>query len=167
MNLRGCNTISDEAFDGLEECSLRVINLSHCSRLTSASLIALGSSCRDINRISLQGVPKFCDTGLAPLARQCPLQEIDLSAARLGNVPRFGSRGLIALGQNCGGLRVLRASYCSKIDDASIIAIAKGCPRLEVIYVKRCYKLSDKALVAVGKNCHFLRRIDISSCRDM
>jgi len=168
--VRGCNTLSDEAFKGLgalEECCLRVIDLSHCSKLTSASLVAIASSCSDIYRINLQGLPKVCDIGLVPLACKCPLQEVDLSAASLGNVPRFGSRGLIALGQNCNGLKVLRSNYCSKIEDSSMLAIAKGCPRLETIFVKRCYKLSDRSLLAIGKNCHYLRRIDISSCREM
>ena len=168
--MRGCNTLSDEAFKGLgslEECSLRVINLSHCSKLTSACLVAIASSCSDIYRINLQGLSKVCDIGLVPLACKCPLQEVDLSAASLGNVPRFGSRGLIALGQNCNGLKVLRSNYCSKIEDSSIIAIANGCPRLETIFVKRCYKLSDRSLLAIGKNCHYLRRIDISSCREI
>jgi len=176
INLSNCYKLSDEAFkymDASSRLSLREVYLSNCAGITTASVLKIASSCAELSCLSLEGVPKVNDTAIVALAQKhCRLRELNLSARLLGNtsssnVPRCGPRGVIAIGQHCADLRILRCNSCSRIDDLSMIVLAKGCPRIEELSMKRCYKLGDKALSAIGKHCHCLRRVLLSSCKEM
>jgi hypothetical protein len=173
LNLCRCYCISDEAFKDIgngEKLMLKIINLSFCSELTSIALIELASSCPSLGIIFIKGAPKICDTGLASLASNCPLQVIDLSmgsnmTGRASASPRLGPSGIKALGLGCSNLRILKCNFCTRIDDRSLKVVLNRNHQLEEICLQGCYKISNTTLIEIGNNCEKLKVINISSCK--
>ncbi len=179
IDLNNCYNLTDEAFKCLETPlshlgeNLRSINVSNVNKLTSLATTRIALACKKLSHFYLAGVSKVGDDGIVQIAESGLLEELDLSAKMLGmpsttsSTPRVGPRALLAVGQHCENLRVLRLNECSRVNDISIMTLARGCTRLEEICLRRCYKLGDKALSALGKYCHGIRVINISSCKNM
>lgn len=68
---------------------------------------------------------------------------------------------LIALGQQCHGLRSINVSYISRLSVAGISSLATGCLLLQGLSA-RFSDMTDAHIIALSGGCHDLRKIDIS-----
>lgn len=177
IDFHNCHNLTDEAFNCLDSplllgssISLNTINLSNNAQFTSKTISKIASACKNLTNLLLVGVPKVCEDSIIPLARNGTLNELDLSARSLlksgpsSSIPRFGPRGLTAIGHHNMNLRYLRLDGCSRITDESVIVLARGCIYLEELSMRRCYKVGDKSVRAIGHHCHQLRKLNIASC---
>jgi hypothetical protein len=124
----------------------------HCRSITDIALIALATNCAGLRKINLSYCSSITNAGIIALANCVGLEVISLS-----NMSRnITDTSVIAIADNCGGLRSIDLSGCRNITDAAIIALADGCVGLVWISMALCDNITDAAIIALA-NCDYLQ----------
>eukprot|EP00698_Gefionella_okellyi_P021932 TRINITY_DN7198_c0_g1_i1.p1 TRINITY_DN7198_c0_g1~~TRINITY_DN7198_c0_g1_i1.p1 ORF type:complete len:531 (+),score=87.06 TRINITY_DN7198_c0_g1_i1:401-1993(+) len=77
--LIGYPTFSDDALIALSRCrALKVLQLTHCRRVTGVGLQALGAGCPQMEHLSLGCAPRLLDADIENIARMCMLRHISI-----------------------------------------------------------------------------------------
>lgn len=125
--------ITDESFEGACLSSLELIDLSECSDLTDAAIIAVVTT--------------------SPL----------LSTIKLTNCEKITSKALISISKNCGKLKTIDLAGCSLITSKAIQKLVRGCPLLESIDVSSCSCVSEKTVKSIARYLPGLLHIKLST----
>ncbi|TQD76841.1 hypothetical protein C1H46_037621 [Malus baccata] len=134
------------------------VDLTLCSRVPDASLVAISNACRSTLRsIDLSRSNCFSGIGLLSLAANCKnLVEIDLS-----NATELRDSAVAALGE-AKNLERLWMGRCKMITDMGVGCIAVGCRKLRLINLKWCLRVSDLGVGLLAVKCKDLRSLDLS-----
>eukprot|EP00128_Syssomonas_multiformis_P008766 Colp12_sorted_trinity150504_noHs@34287 len=126
--------ISDNAVIKAASCgTLKYVNISACSRITDASLLAL-SNCKSLTHLYMQNSKAVTDWGMEMLASKCnELVHLDVSGNR-----NITNASAIAIASNCSKLQVLRLNLCSNISGLGIFALVAGCKDLIQLDIAGC-----------------------------
>lgn len=174
--------------------SILNINLNHCNSITDASLIDIGTYCKNVHTISLRrdgdASNHLTHVGLRSLAIHCPhihtldfvgsSDVIDDSSLRivaaslkllarldLTGCVRVTDRGLSEVAQCCKKLVRLSLNGCFKIGESghwSLYQVGKNCNDLEDIDLGGCRYISDSGILTIARGCRSLRNFNISAC---
>jgi hypothetical protein len=116
---------------------LKTVNLSGCSGITNASLMALSSHCPHIVKATFSSCNQITDEGLVSFSQGCSLIE-DLNLSRVNRITDIGIK---AIANGCKFIKSLDVSFCDLIIDESIKLFAQKSSLLQKIYMKNCNQL--------------------------
>lgn len=130
LSLATCQRVTDVAASTLfsKLPALRQLDISHCSGLTSASLLALLGS------------------GKSP----------HLRTLRMAGCAAVNAAVLKALPQGCPVLCELDVSECGGVTNEGLVPVLLRCEKLEVLEINGCHAVSDTCLVQLSRRCGIL-----------
>ncbi|KAM1181109.1 hypothetical protein ACFX1X_020398 [Malus domestica] len=134
------------------------IDLTLCSRVPDASLVAIFNACMSsLRSIDLSRSNCFSGIGFLSLAANCKnMVEIDLS-----NATELRDSAVAALAEE-KNLERLWMGRCKMITDMGVGCIAVGCRKLRLINLKWCLHVSDLGVGLLAVKCKDLRSLDLS-----
>ncbi|PWN19198.1 RNI-like protein [Microstroma glucosiphilum] len=136
LDLTNCNTISDDAIEGIISNAPRIRNLglSKCTRLTDETVYS-------ISRLGK-----------------------NLQYLHLGHVSNITDRGVRHLVDHCTRIRYLDLANCTQLTDLSVMELASKLPKLKRIGLVRVHHITDNALYALVERHLNLQRVHLSYC---
>ncbi|CAN3352741.1 hypothetical protein DICA1_A10682 [Diutina catenulata] len=140
LDLTRCTTITDAGFQYWSYKSfaqLKKLSLKDCTFLTDKAIIALASSCQNLEILDLN----FC----------CALSDVSVEVLAMG----------------CHQLRELDLSFCgSAVSDSSLVAVSMSLTKLEKLIVKGCIRVTRAGVDALISGRAPLTYIDIRQCKN-
>lgn len=100
---------------------LETVNLSFCTKVTDASLMAVATACPGLQELSVRQCYQVTDYGVEAVAR------------------------------GCHGLRVLQVEHCSTISDYAVVTVARQCRLMEHLGLEHCSHITDASTIAIGR----------------
>jgi hypothetical protein len=124
--------------------SLRVLDLSGCTGLTSRALVAVGRSCLALQALSLKRLPSaVVDEAVVSVARNCPL----LEELNLSDCVQVSDEGIREVGERLARLRVFHAKDLYRVTDESVRVLLATCgARLQVLSLWSMHRITGAAL---------------------
>ena len=84
------------------------------------------------------------------------------------HIPRGATdANVIALAENCTGLKEMNLNHCFNITNAAVIALAENCAGLTHINLRHCFNITDAAVIALAERCAGLTQIRFGFCRNI
>lgn len=167
IDLSGCSDVSDAGIIAVVTTSplLSTIKLKGCEKITSKALISISKNCGQLKVIDLASGPLITSKAIQKLVRGCPLLEsIDVSDCSC-----VSAKTVKSIARYLPGLLHITLSMISgrsnNIAEDSVILLAHRCPLLQSIIIEDS-EISDDSLVAIGLRCSQLRNICVS-CTDV
>ena len=117
---------------------LKTINIRCCSRLTDASLAAIGATCKGLTSIDMS-YNDMTDIGIATLTQGCS----ELKIIHIAYCSQLTDASLAAIGETCKGLTSDDVYCACKITDIGMASLTQGCSGLRIINPKDCSHLRD------------------------
>ncbi|KAG9133666.1 hypothetical protein Leryth_026415 [Lithospermum erythrorhizon] len=161
ISLKGAYRLSDTGLSTLVTSapSLRSINLSQCSLLTSDGINGLADSLghvlRELYIDECQGIDAKL---ILPALLKLPHLEV-LSVASIETVTdSFVVNFVTAQGHS---MKELILKDCMKLTNSSVKAIAENCPRLCSIDLRSLHKLTDAALGYLANGCRTIHTLKL------
>ena len=161
LSLRG-SRVTDRglglAITAANSSKLVQLDLSHCTRLRDAGIIALvqriGPQLRSLDVSHC----RLSDAAFEAIATCCgsSLKSLDCS----WNGSGVGERTVHALAKHCGELESLALCGCRARDD-SLIKLACACPKLAKLNTRGCEALSEAGIVAALCTLPRIRKLDL------
>jgi Leucine Rich repeat len=140
-----------------EHCpKLQHVNLSHCGTITDKGLDSLISGCHKLEQLFLAGLLQVTDVGLSAIARLTNLKALDLS--KNCNIT---SGAIISLAVNCRWLEDINLNGCTNVTDETVQRIAPNVPGLLELKLARCHGLTDASLYAIAEHCPLIKGLSI------
>ncbi|KAI0722349.1 RNI-like protein [Cerioporus squamosus] len=139
--------------------NLRVLDLSHCIRLTDAAILGVVAHAPRISRLNLAGCIELTDRAMhaiASLGRH--LRIIDV-----GGLERVTDEGVFAVASACGRLQSVDVSFISGLTDLAILELASQ-PRLERLAAAGLPKLTEQAAFFLAEHAFELEQLHLSYC---
>lgn len=163
IDLSGCSDVSDAGIIAVVTTSplLSTIKLTGCENITSKALISISKNCSQLKLIDLARGPLITSKAIQKLVRGCPLLEsIDISGCSC-----VSAKTVKSIARYLPGLLHITFSMISgrlnSIAEDSVILLAYRCPLLQSIIIEDS-EISDDSLVAIGQRCPQLRNICVS-----
>eukprot|EP00164_Ancoracysta_twista_P003829 GFYU01005137.1.p1 GENE.GFYU01005137.1~~GFYU01005137.1.p1 ORF type:complete len:1530 (-),score=451.33 GFYU01005137.1:156-4745(-) len=167
---------------------LEFVDLSWCSNITSVAIECLATSCPDIRRLRLDGLPirdigkdELCDAldlfqeitdislcwvedltdeDLEEIAEACPF----LLRISLQGCSGIGDVGVVKLSEYCAELENIDLHGCVLVTDSALSGLQQGCPNLRILSIRWCTKVTDHGLLKLANNCVDLEALDLTGC---
>jgi hypothetical protein len=112
--LSGCVQVSDSAFIQLEkQLPLKILDLSHCHRITDYSLLSISKICHDLEFLNVSFCKLLTDVGISRII------------------------------QNCHLLSNLDISECNEISSEILFQISNSLIKLTNLNISGCYLVTD------------------------
>ena len=122
--------------------SLIDIDLSYCTRLRDAGVIAFSRLCPQLRRLVLSHC-RLTDAAFECVARSCrQLRDLDCS----WNGSGFSERSVRAFAANLPHLQALAICGC-RLEDGALLALACACPKLATLNTRGCEMLTETGIV--------------------
>lgn len=152
VNFQRCTGIKDDGFQQWQQESLKPnalsfaslnfyledLNLSDCSFLTDATILAISAKCPRLVKLSLSFCCSLTEAFAPPLSAGCPFIEIlDLSY--------------------CGGAAT----------DSAIKILAVGLTKLKGIGLRGCIQLTDLGVKSLAKHAQSLNTVNLTQCKNV
>lgn len=136
LDLTNCNTISDDAIEGIISNAPRIRNLglSKCTRLTDETVYSISKLGKNLQYL------------------------------HLGHVSNITDRGVRHLVDHCTRIRYLDLANCTQLTDLSVMELATKLPKLKRIGLVRVHLITDNALYALVERHLNLQRVHLSYC---
>jgi F-box and leucine-rich repeat protein GRR1 len=160
---------------------LQGINLSGCSKVTDAALIALGDNCPLLRRVKLSGVKQITDDGVSAIVQNCPLLlEIDLHQCDL-----ITDVAVRSIWLHSPQMREMRLSLCTKLTDLAFPAanvgmnpfainndsnnlpplqVDRSYEQLRLLDLTGCSAITDDAIEGLVSHCPKIRNLVLAKC---
>jgi hypothetical protein len=182
------NIITDATLVSIaDNCNdLKIIDLSHCERITENGLIKIAKKCLklEVMNISFNYMSDFCfreisincknlksiNLDFCNLRKDSSVIEIFKNCLKLENVSlshniEINDKHLIAISINCSSLKKLDVSFCSgNITDNGVIAISEHCVQLQTLIFTHNKNISDASLNAISKTLLSLETLKLCGC---
>ena len=131
--------------------------------ISDAGLLQLAVECTSLRRLNLSECARVSDVSVRALAKQNRgLEGLDLSQC-VG----VAGAGLVAVGECCPQLRVLRMRASPASDEWLLKRIAFGLPELRELDLSQSSKVNDEIVRTVARCCRRLERVSLALCREV
>jgi len=142
----------------LNSPQLVTLSLRYCSKITNASLEAIGKRCPNLTSLDIGLCRNVTDRGIIALSTGCArLTHLDV----LG-LTRLTDAGVMKLATRCILLESFTLRNCHRVTDASVTTLSRCCPRLTKLDLQSLDRVSDVSAVAVADGLFYIRWIDFS-----
>ncbi|XP_071947951.1 uncharacterized protein [Antedon mediterranea] len=133
--------------------SLRSIRLSGCRDIQYHVLVAIVTSCPNLEGLYMAGLKVLDDAMLHTIANNChKLKEISLKSC-IANTNQVSDSGLTELARCCP-LKEVVLSGVHSLTNKSVLALANNCPDLKCLYISGCSKVSSAAVRYLQDVCN-------------
>lgn len=139
--------------------SVKSLDLTHCRRLTNASLKRIGQI-KQLKTLKLHGCHQFSDLGLLELESLQKLESVNLSSC---NISDKGIKGLL----NSKTLKVLVLDSCDDITDCALRDISSSFFQLNRLSLMGCDAITDRGLELVCYNLKKLHYLSLLGCEQI
>ena len=85
----------------------------------------------------------------------------------LGGCCNITDTSVIAVAEQCAGLKSIDLGGCCNITDTSVVALAEHCPGLTKIDLGYCSNITDTSVVALAEHCPELKEINLGGCENI
>eukprot|EP00667_Euglena_gracilis_P002505 EG_transcript_2505 len=143
--------------------ALRAVDLSYCSTVTDASLVAIARYCNALEWLNLSGCTAITDVGVAAVGNH--LSKLRVLIMKLCSQPALTAAGLGTISNAPRNLRRLDLSGVLQLDDATLLQILRKAPVLRSLSVSGCPNVTDEAVRALSVYCPDLQALDMASCQ--
>lgn len=144
---------------------LRHLNLSHCTRLTTQGVKALGHFVPDLERLQLTGITSLADAALEPILATTPrltnLELEDLSALTNSILSEHLAKAPCA-----ANLEHLSISHCEHLGDVGMLPVIRNCTSLRTVDMDNT-RVSDLVLAEAASVVRGRRRASTSGDSDV
>ncbi|KAK3427776.1 hypothetical protein EUGRSUZ_F03944 [Eucalyptus grandis] len=164
---------------------LTSVNVSFCSKLTTATLYSLARRCPLLKEIKMEKTNlKKDNANESDIAANYRVRSLNISR----NV-NLTDECLKKIACVCPGLQYLNVGYCAEITGDGITGVLKSCPEIKHLEINHCRNtenlrvdfelprlevlraegsaLNDQQLGAIGKSSCHLKRLDLSNCLNL
>ncbi|KAI0751109.1 RNI-like protein [Daedaleopsis nitida] len=138
---------------------LRVLDLSHCLRLTDAAVLGIVAHAPRIHNLNLAGCIELTDRALEAV---CALGR-HLRIVDVGGLERVTDRGVFALASACTHLQSVDVSFITRLTDLVVLELA-SLPRLQTLGVAGLPRLTDHAMFFAAEHAFELEELHLSYC---
>jgi len=169
LNLRGCEKLKDESMVFLTESygfkvglcdSLKVLDLSYCSNVSTGSMLDLLAACGCLEELFLEGLIGVNDDFIHQLCISCrTITKLSLQRCQM-----VTDASLCSIADFLW-IEKLDISYCTKITDPAIETISLVCNAIRILNLRRLHKITPECLFGLVRNCRDLQELDIRDCR--
>ena len=145
--LQGCTALRDEGVCHLSQCALHLkdLNMKHCKSVGDDSIIALAHNVPGLETLSLQGMPRLTDTGVAALRAMKCLRHLELQFCW-----QFTEVGLCQL-VHCTQLAQLNVMYSWQgVTDVSLTVLVQELKCLASLNILGCHRVSPMARSSIA-----------------
>ncbi|XP_018594312.1 F-box/LRR-repeat protein 3 isoform X2 [Scleropages formosus] len=168
LRLRGCKELTDQALVTLcrYQPALRTLDISACSELTNAAVLAVASGLKDLQHLYLSRDWRVTDKGLSELVMLKDLQTLDVSEC----VHISGTELAKSLTgpQAKAQLASLNFRNCSYIRDLAVFSLAQTLgPRLRELDLTSCPYLTDLSVSAISTYLPALAVLRLGWCKEI
>ncbi|KAI0776135.1 RNI-like protein [Trametes elegans] len=139
--------------------ALRVLDLSHCVRLTDSAIVGLVPHAPRIKYLSLAGCVALTDRALHAV---CALGD-HLWNVDLGGLVHVTDRGVFALASSCRRLQTVDISFIPALSDLVVLEIS-ALPRLQQLAAGGLPKLTDNAALFLAEHALELELLHLADC---
>lgn len=141
LRLGGCASIQTNSFvprfASQEWASLRILDLTQCTRLQDTDLATIIAHAPRIRNLVLYKCISLTDRGIL---------------------------SLVSLGKY---LHYLHLGHCIEITDMSVIQLAKHCTRLRYLDLASCVRITDLSCLELGLHLEKLKRVGLVKCTNI
>ncbi|KAH9943157.1 RNI-like protein [Epithele typhae] len=138
---------------------LRVLDLSHCFKLTDGAVLGLVAHAPRMHQLSLAGCVKLTDRSLHAL---CGLGR-HLDTLDIGGLANATDAGVVAIANACLRLQVVDISFMKQLTDLAVLALS-GLERLRSLAAGGLPKVTDQALFALAEHGAALSELHFPFC---
>ncbi|RPD66849.1 RNI-like protein [Lentinus tigrinus ALCF2SS1-7] len=139
--------------------NLRVLDLSHCLRLTDAAILGVVAHAPRIHNLNLAGCIELTDRALHAI---CTLGR-HLRIIDVGGLERVTDEGVFAVASACGRLRSVDISFIPGLTDLAILEFASQ-PNLTRLAAAGLPKLTEQATFFLAEHAFELEQLHLSYC---
>ncbi|CDO75894.1 hypothetical protein BN946_scf184523.g3 [Trametes cinnabarina] len=138
---------------------LRVLDLSHCARLTDAAIVGVVTHAPRIHHLNIAGCIELTDRALHAV---CELGS-HLAAVDIAGLWRVTDEGVFALASACRRLRAVDVTFVPAVSDLSVLELA-SLPRLQHLAAAGLPRLTDNVLFFLAEHTPDLETLHLSYC---
>ena len=168
LRLGGCLSLNTQIFisrfAAQEWLSLRILDLTQCTRLIDSDLATIISHAPRIRNLVLYKCISLSDRGILSLVALGKY----LHYLHLGHCTDITDMSVIQLAKHCTRLRYLDLASCLRITDISCIELGLHLEKLKRIGLVKCVNITDSGIVNLVRGraqiCAVLERIHLSYC---
>ena len=147
-----------------ENCTdLKVLNVSRCAQLEKPGLTKIFYKCNKLESVNISHLKDIGDNELRVLAQSSTHLRVLLAR----DTPLVSDQSLMLLAHRCVELEtvdVSRAQLTFKITDISLLALGESCPSLRLLRLGGCDAITDVGINWLTAGSKYLEEIDISGC---
>lgn len=168
LRLGGCISLDTQIFiprfASQEWLSLRILDLTQCTRLLDSDLAIIISQAPRIRNLVLYKCISLTDRGILNLASLGKY----LHYLHLGHCTEITDVSVIQLARHCTRLRYLDLASCLRITDVSCLELGLHLEKLKRIGLVKCVNVTDSGIISLVRGraqiCLVLERIHLSYC---
>ncbi|KAH7887608.1 hypothetical protein F5I97DRAFT_1804868 [Phlebopus sp. FC_14] len=138
---------------------LRVLDLSHCAKLTDEAIEGVIVHAPSLHTLSLAGCTNLTNKSIESI---CSLG-VQLGTLNLAHVSQITDSAVVKLARSCLQLRSVDLAFCRLLTDMSVFELA-GLQRLHRLVLVRVPKLTDNAIYFLADHTPSLERLHLSYC---
>lgn len=168
LRLGVCLSLNTQAyipvFATREWTSLRILDLTQCTRLSDADLATIVAQAPRLRNLVLYKCISLTDRGILSLVSLGKY----LHYLHLGHCMEITDVSVIQLARHCTRLRYLDLASCLRITDISCLELGLHLEKLKRIGLVKCLNISDHGIISLVRGrahiCAVLERIHLSYC---
>jgi F-box and leucine-rich repeat protein GRR1 len=168
LRLNGCMSLNTQTFipgfASQEWMSLRILDLTQCTRLQDYDLATIIAHAPRIRNLVLYKCISLTDRGILSLIALGKY----LHYLHLGHCTEITDLSVVQLARNCTRLRYLDLASCVRITDVSCLELGSHLEKLKRIGLVKCVNISDSGIFSLVRGraqiCAVLERIHLSYC---
>ena len=168
LSLNGCEKLTQTGLNylanplhfkvGMSD-SLKVLDLSYCSSVSTTSLLDLLETCASLEDLTIDGLISVNDDFVHQMCLACKT----ITKLSMQRCQQITDASLCSITDYLW-IETLNISNCSKITDVGIETLSLVCSGIQSLITKKCNKLTNKTLFSMIRNCKDLRLLDVSEC---
>jgi F-box and leucine-rich repeat protein GRR1 len=169
LRLGGCMSLDTKLFIPRFACqewtSLRILDLTQCTRLQDADLTTIITHAPRIRNLVLYKCVSLTDRGIQSLVTLGKY----LHYLHLGHCVEITDSSVMQLARHCTRLRYLDLASCARITDLSCLELGLHLEKLKRVGLVKCINISDAGIIHLimgkAKIYQVLERIHLSYCQ--
>ena len=161
VKISGAVLVTDEgACVMIQKCSnLRVLDLSHCHKITNLTLKALSKYAKKLSHLNISVCNKITDTGLQSIGSSC----LELIELQLNGIKLLQDESLKSI-SNLKKLQVLCIKNCTYITNKPLLRIIKNCRKLHTLDIGGLEFVTIEVITEAVLKCSYLTALNAEGC---